>query len=187
MQSATYVRVWDPLVRFFHWALVLSFTVAYLSEDLINLHSYVGYTLLGLLLVRIVWGIIGPGYARFANFVYKPSTIKAYLKDLLIRKPKRYIGHNPAGGLMIIMMLLSLLFVSVSGIIVLGMEEEAGPFSSYVAQLVPISEDSAEAVHEFYANFSLFLVGIHVIGVLTGSFLHRENLVKAMITGLKRA
>ena len=111
------IRVWDPLVRIFHWGLVLAFTVAYLSADeASSLHVYSGYTVLGLISFRVLWGLIGTRYARFSNFVHSPGTVIQYLRSLITGKPKHYVGHNPAAGWMVIAMLLTLFVVTVSGL-----------------------------------------------------------------------
>jgi len=205
------VRVWDPLIRIFHWSLVLAFTVAYLSGDEESeLHVYAGYVILGLLVFRIVWGLVGSRFARFSNFVYSPQAIKKYLIDMLYGRPKHYLGHNPAGGAMIVAMLLSLIVVTYSGLKVYAIEEGAGPLAMQVQGAVPSihfvspayadddhdkheSEDDDfweefwEEIHEASANFVLFLVFLHIAGVFVSGKLHDENLVKAMITGNKKA
>jgi len=204
-------RVWDPLVRIFHWGLVLAFTVAYLSGDEeSSLHIYSGYVVLGLIAFRVVWGLVGPRYARFSNFVYSPGTIIQYLKDMLAKKPKHYLGHNPAGGAMVIAMLLCLLVVSVSGLEVYALEEGLGPLADAPSALTIMSpayasdddddghgnnenghgEDEAaeefwEEIHEASSNLMLLLIFLHVAGVIVSGRLHGENLVKAMFTGKK--
>lgn len=182
------VKVWDPLVRIFHWTLVLAFFIAYITEeDFLTLHTYAGYTVLGLIVLRIIWGVIGTKHARFRDFVYSPQKIKTFLKDTLFLRAKRYLGHNPAGGAMITLLLISLLITTVSGIIVLGAEEQAGPLASWFSQDQSIWGDIFEEIHEFFANFTLFLVFIHVAGVIIESLIHKENLVKSMIDGMKRS
>ncbi len=124
------VCVWDILVRVFHWSLVLAFTVSYLSgEDESVLHIYAGYAVLALISFRVLWGIVGTRYARFGNFVYSPEVIIAYMKDIFYGKAKRYLGHNPAGGAMIVALLLSLFVVSYSGLKIYAIEEGAGPLA----------------------------------------------------------
>ncbi len=204
------IRVWDPLVRIFHWGLVLAFTVAYLSGDEENsLHIYSGYAVLGLIAFRVIWGLIGTRYARFSDFVYSPATVIQYLKGLVARKPKHYTGHNPAGGWMVIAMLLSLFVVTVSGLKVYAIEEGLGPLAGEPPALTVISvayaddddaghrknenghgEDEAaeefwEELHEVSSNFMLFLIFLHIAAVIISGRLHKENLVKAMFTGKK--
>jgi len=181
----TYVKVWDPFVRVFHWSLVLSFTVAWLSgEELETLHAFAGYAVFGLVLLRLVWGFIGPRYARFSDFSYPPAVVKSFVEDTLHRRAQRYLGHNPAGGAMIILMLISLVLVSVSGFAVYGIEAGAGPLAMLAGSSEGLKE-VWEETHEFFANLMLLLVVIHVAGVVVESVLHRENLVKAMFTGRK--
>lgn len=196
------VKIWDILIRIFHWILVICFFTAYLTEDdFLDIHIYAGYLITGLLAFRIIWGLIGTKYARFDNFIYSFSTIKQYLLSLVTTHPKRYLGHNPAGGLMILLLLISLTLTVTSGI---AMDDE--PLSINSAQqnsLVNytnfISDDDhdnnehnrseqhefMEEIHEFFANVTLLLVFIHVGGVIVSGKIHKENLVKAMITGKK--
>ncbi len=187
MNGATEIKVWDPLVRVFHWVLVAAFATAYLTEnDVLDVHIWAGYTVLGLLL-RAVCGLVGPRYARFADFVRSPREILAYVKDVLTLKAPRYIGHNPAGGAMIVVLLLSLLITTISGVAVYGADPGAGPLAGWMMGVGESTEDALEGVHEFFANFTLVLVAFHVIGVIWESLLHKENLVRAMINGRKRA
>jgi len=180
-------KVWDPLVRVFHWVLVLSFFIAYITEeDFLIIHSYAGYIVLALILIRIIWGFIGSRHARFRDFIYSPKDIKHFIKNTLQLKAKRYLGHNPAGGAMILFMIISLLITTISGLVVYGAEEQAGPLASLFAQSHSFWGDAFEEIHEFFANFTLLLVFIHVAGVIIESFIHQENLVKSMIDGMKR-
>lgn len=181
------IRVWDPLVRLFHWSLVASFTIAYLTEeDLLSLHVYAGYTVAGLILMRVLWGFIGTRYARFSDFVYRPSTVKVFLKDAVQLRAKRYLGHNPAGGAMIVVMMLVLLLTAVTGWAVYGIEEGGGALAVLAGPLASF-EDIFEEVHEFLANLMVVLIAIHIAGVVVESLIHSENLPKAMITGRKHA
>ena len=210
MESKT-IRVWDLPVRLFHWSLVILFTLAYFTGDEENdLHIYSGYAALGLVLFRILWGFIGSRYARFADFIYRPGTVIAYLKRLISSSPQRYIGHTPPGGWMILALLASLLITSVTGLQVYGLEGK-GPLAANATTITlmtpawadeerdrghsqaagePENEsDEAlwEEVHEFFANLTVLLVLLHIAGVVVSSRLHKENLVKAMITGRKAA
>ena len=208
------IRVWDPLVRLFHWSLVLSFSIAYLSgEEESYLHIYAGYVVLGLIAFRLIWGLVGSRHARFSDFVTSPASVIRYLKGLLAGKPQHYPGHNPAGGWMVIAMLVCLFIVSVSGLKVYAIEEGLGPLAADTPALTLIStaradddddddhrgheknehrhgEDDAaeefwEELHEVSSNFMLLLIVLHIGGVIVASRLHDEHLVKAMITGKK--
>jgi len=186
-KDTSLTRVWDPLVRVFHWALVLSFFIAYITEeDFLIIHSYAGYLVLALILIRILWGFIGSHHARFRDFIYSPHDIKHFLKNTLQLKARRYLGHNPAGGAMILLMMISLLITTLSGLIVYGAEEQAGPLASLFAQSHSFWGEVFEEIHEFFANVTLLLVFIHIAGVIIESLIHKENLVKSMIDGMKR-
>jgi cytochrome b len=196
------IRVWDPVVRIFHWSLVAAFAIAWLTGDEESrLHELAGYAVIGLVLIRVVWGFVGTKYARFRDFVYRPSTVLAYAKDMLTGKSKRYLGHNPLGGMMIIALLLSLLAASITGLAVQGAQEGTGPFAAITASTsvtLPaviskaVADDDGKGadevwkeLHEFFANLSLLLVALHIAGVIVGSLVHRENLMRAMFTGRK--
>jgi len=199
------IRVWDLLIRIFHWGLVLTFSIAYLSGDEESgLHIYSGYVVLALIAFRVLWGLIGTRYARFSNFVYSPGTVIHYLKSLIAKKPKRYIGHNPAGGAMVIVMLICLFVVSTSGLKVYAIEKGLGPLAGNSPALITIrsayadsehgenghgedeeAEEFWEEIHEASSNFMLFLIFLHITGVIVSGRLHNEHLVKAMLTGKK--
>jgi cytochrome b len=181
--TPTQIRVWDPLVRIFHWSLVAFFIIAFITEDdWLYLHSFAGYSISGLLIFRILWGVIGTRHARFSDFVTTPKTVRAYLRSMLTGRPKHYIGHNPAGGMMIIGLLVVLLLTAVSGMATLA-TEGLGPLANTF--FASWSDDWLEEIHEALANLSLLLVIVHIAGVLVSSIAHRENLVKAMIDGHK--
>ena len=180
------IYVWDILVRFFHWSLLILFLIAYISEDdFLTIHSWAGYLILGLLVIRILWGFVGTKYARFSNFIYPTTQIKQFLKDTSQLKAKRYIGHNPAGGAMIILLISSLILTTVSGLFLLGAESQ-GPFATLLSGASHFWEELFEEVHEFFVNFTLLLIAIHVAGVIVESLIHGENLVSSMINGTKR-
>lgn len=167
------IRVWDLPTRIFHWTLALSFAGAWLtseSERLQSLHLMLGYTFAGLIGFRLVWGLVGSRYARFASFLFGPAQVKSYLKSLLRNKPEHHLGHNPAGALAIFLMLGLALAVIASGL----------------AAYQDIGGESLEELHEGFAVAMLVVVLIHIAGVAVSSVLHRENLVRAMLTGWKR-
>ena len=181
------VSVWDPLVRFFHWGLAASFTIAFVTEDdLLGLHVRAGYVILGLVSIRLVWGLIGPRHARWSDFITGPLEILAYLKAAIQSRAVRHLGHNPAGGAMVVALLLSLTAAGISGIAVYGAQELSGPMAPLFIGLSDGWAHTLEDIHEILANLTLLLVFLHLAGVAWASLQHRENLVRAMITGRKR-
>lgn len=165
--------VWDVLVRLFHWTLVVAFATAWATADeWQRVHELAGYLIVALLVARVLWGFIGEPHARFRDFVRSPAVVGRYLVDELRGRAARFVGHNPAGGAMVIAML-----------VVLGMTTATGIMMS---QGVLAGSEWVEEVHEFCAGFAVFLVVLHVGGVIWSSALHRENLAKAMVTGRKR-
>jgi len=177
------VMVWDPFVRIFHWVLVVGFTIAYLVEEPQIVHVWAGYLVAGLIVARVVWGFVGSKHARFSDFIYRPSTVIAYLRDLVRMRGERYLGHTPAGGYMMILLLIMLAATSIAGLIVYGGEEQAGPLAGMVSEA---TAEQFEEVHEVLANITLALVLIHIVAVLFASHVHKENLPRAMVTGRKR-
>ncbi len=211
MKQATTIKVWDIGVRLFHWSLVAFFVIAYLTGDddeggLATVHAWAGYVIIGLLAFRILWGLFGSRYARFSDFIYSPSTIIAYVRDLLRRRPKRYLGHNPLGGLMVVVMILSLIAVSWTGLKAYQAEGK-GPLAAVDGRIVSLAIPLAQAddddgnargghgerkgdefweeAHEASVNIMLFLIVLHLGGVAAASVMHRENLARAMVTGHK--
>jgi cytochrome b len=166
------IKVWDLPVRVFHWGLVASFVGAYLSaewESNLELHVVLGYTATGLILFRVLWGFIGTRYARFSSFLDSPAAALRYLRGLLRRAGSEHVGHNPAGSWVIYAILLLGLATGVTG------------YLTYEG----IGGEAAEELHEVLANAWLAVVFVHVAGVIVSSLVHRQNLVRAMITGYK--
>jgi cytochrome b len=203
--------VWDPFVRVFHWSLVAAFTVAYITGDaVLALHVWAGYAVGGLILLRCLWGFIGPRRARFTDFVYGPTVALTYLREMVTLRARRHVGHSPAGGVMVLAMLLSLALLVGTGLMTHAIRNNAGPLAGLVsAESAPsvlsvqaVAKESREQgerpqgarkpgrawknLHEFLANTVLLLVGLHVLGVLFASLVHGENLVRSMITGRKK-
>jgi cytochrome b len=167
------VMVWDPFVRVFHWSLVIGFFGAYLlGEDGGQLHQMAGYFVLCLIAARVVWGVAGTRYARFTDFVPTLAGATRYLAATLKGREPRYLGHNPAGGAMIVALLVTIALTGLTGWLM-----TTGTFWG---------SEAIEDLHEGFAATVLFLVVAHVAGVIFSSLRHRENLVKAMITGRKR-
>lgn len=215
------IYVWDPLVRLFHWSLVFSFIVAYVTgedgEDPVHVNA--GYIILGLIVFRIIWGLMGSKHARFSDFITSPVTALRYAGDMLAGKARHYLGHNPLGGWMILALLLSLAITSVTGVKLYGVEGH-GPLAQNQVVTHTVSnnndllvltngrdrddedddehkgrdghegddeaEEFWEEIHEFFANFTLLLVLLHITGVIVSSAKEGRNLVKAMITGYKQ-
>ncbi|MDP1996746.1 MAG: cytochrome b/b6 domain-containing protein [Gallionella sp.] len=168
------ILVWDIPTRVFHWLLVLSFAGAYLtaeSERYRDIHVVLGYTLLGLIGFRLLWGFFGTRYAQFRSFLFKPGEIVAYSLSLLKGKPAHYVGHNPLGSVSIWLLLGLGISSGVSGVILFQ----------------DIGGDALEELHEVTSNAMLAVVLIHIAGVVVSSVLHRENLARAMVTGFKSA
>ena len=183
MNTHDLIKVWDLPLRIFHWLLVAGFFIAYLTEeDLLTIHVWAGYLVSGLLIFRLIWGFIGNEYAQFSSFLVKPRLSIAYVKDLIGFKAKRFLGHNPAGAAMIFLLLISLVMTTLTGLAVYGADQAAGPLAS----IGSVNEKLWEELHEFFANATLVLVFVHVAGVALESFLHRENLLKAMVNGYKK-
>jgi cytochrome b len=208
------VKVWDLFVRFFHWSLVAGVVVQLATaEDMKNIHAKVGYVIVVLLILRIIWGLVGSTHARFVDFIYPPADILDYLKGLIQRRPRHYIGHNPAGGAMVCALLLSLVLTTLAGLKTLGAEGK-GPLALQPSNIMtrawadddphrsaemgksaqnPHSHAGNKAqvhfwkeIHETLVGITLFLIGLHICGVIASSYVHRENLILAMITGKKK-
>ncbi len=203
MSSEQRVKVWDIAVRLFHWSLVVLFFVAYFSGELEGqVHALAGYAVLALLAFRVVWGVVGTRYARFSDFVYGPSATLQYVRSLLSGTPRHYLGHNPLGGWMVVALLVVLLGASWSGLEAYALEGH-GPLAGVEKRLVApamANDDEREGdregkeaegdefweeIHEFLSHVALLFVVLHIVGVLIASAVHRENLVRAMITGYK--
>jgi cytochrome b len=184
IDQAQTIRVWDPLVRIFHWSLVAFFAIAFVTEDdWMDLHLVAGYSVAALIGFRLVWGVIGTHYARFTQFVKSPSTVIDYLRRMATFRVPHYLGHNPAAGAMIVALIISIILVSLSGMSIIA-AEGSGPLADTF--FAAFNAHWMEEIHEFLANFTLMLVGLHVAGVVVSSLLEGENLVRAMIHGRKR-
>ena len=171
--TTTQIRVWDAPTRVFHWLLVLSFAGAYLtseSERWSLVHITLGYTLGGLTAFRLFWGFVGTRYARFTSFVKGPSEVLQYAKSMATLKPKHFVGHNPLGAVAIVLLVVSGIAIVVTGYAAFN---EIG--GEWVAEL-----------HEIASHIMLILVGIHIVGVIAASWLHKENLARAMVNGFKQ-
>ena len=172
--SPPMARVWDPFVRVFHWSLVTSFAVAWFSPQTTpaTLHYWAGYAAASLIMLRLIWGFLGTPHARFSSFVRHPRTVIRYVQDILKGREARYIGHNPAGGAMVLALMAMMVGTSLTG----WMMTTDRYFG--VAWV--------ETVHELASHALLVLILAHLGGVALASYRHRENLVRAMVSGRKR-
>jgi cytochrome b len=167
------LRVWDPLVRIFHWALAAAFVVAWFSHGgYLALHRLSGYAIAALVAVRIFWGFVGPPHARFGDFVRGPGELAAYVGLLVRGREPRHIGHNPAGGAMIVVLLAVLAALSATGVLL-----DTPSFRD---------DGRVKQVHDALTDAALVCIALHLAGVAYASWRHRENLVAAMISGNKR-
>lgn len=173
MPPAT-VRVWDPLVRIFHWSLVGLFVFAFVTADEWDrAHELAGYAIAGLVAFRVVWGLIGTRHARFGSFVRSPFAALKYMRDGLMRRAPRHLGHNPPGGLMILALLAAIGGIAATGWMI--------TIDAYWGV------EWVEEAHEALVYGTLVLISLHIGGVIFSSIEHGENLVLAMVTGRKRA
>ncbi|UCV29850.1 cytochrome b/b6 domain-containing protein [Ferribacterium limneticum] len=167
------ILVWDWPVRLGHWLMVAGFSLAWLTSDSETfrlVHAFAGSVVIAVALFRLPWGFIGSRYARFADFVRGPTSVIDYLGSLLKLQPTHHVGHNPAGGWAIMLLLgLSIL----TGVVGWAMYNELGG-------------EWLEDLHEGLAATMLTVVIVHVAGVISGSLLHGENLLRAMLTGHKQ-
>lgn len=197
--------VWDIVVRTLHWFLVLAFFTAYASgDDESGLHVWAGYAVLAIVSARVIWGFVGTKHARFSDFIYAPGVTWRYARSLLSARPIHYVGHNPLGGWMIAAMLVTLAGTCWSGLEAEALEGRGllAASAGVVVAAASADEDRGRRhenderkrnngdefwgeAHEALANLALVLVVAHIAGVLIGSALHRENLIKAMVTGSK--
>lgn len=148
-----------------------------------DLHVQAGYAVSLLIAFRLVWGVIGTRQARFLTFVKSPAEVMSYFKKMLLLRVPHYLGHNPVAAVMVIALLCSITLVAFTGMVMIAGEGQGPLAGTFMASL---SGDWMEEIHEFFANFSLLLVIAHVSGVVVSSLLEGENLVKAMITGMKK-
>ena len=173
MTTTDRIRVWDLPTRLFHWLLAATFAGAWLtadSERWISVHTTLGYSFAGLIGFRLVWGLVGPRYARFTSFVRGPAAVKRYLLSILTLRPEHHVGHNPAGGWAVLALLGLGALTALSGY---------ATFNDFGGHWL-------EELHEGAAGAMLALVFVHVGAVLLSSLIHRENLVRAMWNGFKR-
>ena len=182
------VKVWDVPTRLFHWTLVLSFISAYLTAEfhIGFLHTLIGYFLCGLLAMRLVWGFVGNQYARFSSFIFSPKETIEYVRSLRQNNPRHYFGHNPAGALMVFALLGVLALIFLTGLITLAVIDFEGPLLFLINHMDDEASYAARHLHGWLVDAVLVLIPLHLLGVVAGTLQHKENLVRAMITGNKK-
>ncbi len=179
------MRVWDAPTRLFHWAIVVLIAVSYFSMkfDQVQLHYLSGYTMLTLLLFRLGWGLFGSETSRFRQFLRSPVEGFRHLADFTTREPDREIGHNAAGGWMVLLMLLALAVQAVTGLFAGDPVEGGGPF---IDQIGSKPQHLLSTIHDVNFNIILALIAIHLIAILAYAAIKRHDLVRPMVTGKKR-
>ncbi len=184
-ERTRWVKVWDLPTRVFHWSLVLLVAGAYatIQLDLVAWHFRCGYAILALLAFRLIWGVLGSDTARFARFIHSPRAALSHLRHFTRREPDMQLGHNAAGGWMVVAMLALLLFQAGSGLFSNDQVFSEGP----LAKLVGGSwSDRISGWHAFNFNLILALIVLHVVAVIAYAAVKRHDLVRPMVTGLKR-
>ncbi len=178
--------VWDFPLRVFHWALAAGFVTAYWSAKYHHgeIHALIGYVLCILLLARLAWGFHGSRYSRFDSFIFSHQETIQYLRGVLDGKPRHYLGHNPAGALMVFAMLALFVLILSTGLATLSLIDFEGPLLLF-SHADDQTSYAIRHLHAYLINIALMLVALHLLGVITGSIQHRENLVRAMVTGRK--
>ncbi len=178
------IKVWDLVVRGTHLLFAGLVLAAFLTSDADEntvLHTRLGLVLLGVVALRVIWGFVGSGPARFASFVRAPRAVAAELKNMIRGKPNEFVSHNPVGAVMVVALLVALVVVTSTGVLIALGPEWSGP--------LVISKTLASGLkelHEVSAWTLAVMVGFHVAGVILSSVLEKQNLVVGMITGFKR-
>lgn len=186
-QTPAEVPVWDLGTRVFHWALLVAFVDAgstqwFLPERFLGIHLIFGYAVGALLLFRLVWGWFGSEYSRFSHLKATPRDAVRYVLDFLHRRAKPYLGHNPGGALMIVVLTITLFGIVATGMLVQAGEEKQGPFAGFVSYEIG---STARDIHALLVNVTLGLIALHVLAVILHRMLAGEPLVTAMFTGRK--
>jgi cytochrome b len=187
VEKASRVPVWDLPVRAFHWGsvalLVTLFVTAKLGGLLMQYHEIAGYAMLALVLFRLLWGVWGSDHARFSSFLYSPRTVWHYARTLFTSRSHFYLGHNPLGGLSVLLMLALLLIQAVSGLFANDDVMLEGPLARHVTRHL---SDQLTSLHKFSFNILLVAIALHLAAVLFHLVFKRDNLVGPMLTGSKR-
>lgn len=181
------IRVWDPFVRLFHWcnAILVASLIVSAHFGWQEIHMMLGIDLLVLVAARLLWGLVGPAHARLKSFVPHPLEAARNLRDILRGCAQRYIGHSPAGGLMVVALLAVLTVLLVTGLLLQATLEFEGPLVTWLSAASDNFESAVLSIHQASVYSLYALVPLHLAGVAVASLQHRENLVWAMVTGYK--
>lgn len=181
------LRIWDIPVRVFHWVLValivLSFTTAQIGGNAMRIHELSGFTILTLVLFRVLWGVFGSTYARFTNFVRGPGQAFGYARALARGRAPFHAGHNPLGAWMIVAMLLCLLIQAGTGLFANDDIMTEGPLYPWVSKQ---TSDLLSTIHEINFYVLLALIALHVAAALYYLWGKRENLILPLFSGRKK-
>jgi cytochrome b len=177
------IRIWDLPIRVFHWLLVICITGSVVSVKIggnaMQWHAYFGYSILTLLIFRIIWGFVGSTYARFTAFSASPTQIVQYLRE----QAPRYLGHNPLGSLSIFILLLSLSIQALTGLFADDEIAFQGPFAKYVSSA---AIELLSSVHDFNQYVIYGLIGLHIAAIMYYYKFKHENLLMPMLLGDKQ-
>jgi cytochrome b len=178
-------RVWDAPTRLFHWAVVILIGVSWYSihRGWMLIHFVSGYSMVTLLLFRVAWGVVGSDTARFRQFLVSPLAALRHLSHLARREPDRQVGHNAAGGWMVLAMLLVLAAQVGTGLFSNDDGATEGPLAKYVDKAV---SDKLSGYHGLNFNILLGLIGLHIVAIVAYAVVKRHDLVRPMFTGKKR-
>jgi len=185
-EASRTVKVWDLPTRLFHWTLVGLMIVQWWTAEnsgTMDYHVWGGYTVLVLVLFRLIWGFVGSETARFGDFLRGPGAALAYVKALIRGETPLYRGHNPMGGWSIMLMLILLLVQVGTGLFANDDILIEGPLYSWVSK---DTSDWLTGIHRFNFNLLLAVIAIHVAAVLFYLLVKRENLIHPMLSGRKR-
>jgi len=182
----TQVKIWDLPVRFFHWAIVLLFIAAYVTNSLgptyFKYHLWSGYAMILLVSFRIVWGFVGTHHARFANFIKNPAFTLKYAVSLLKKSDQHYLGHNPLGAIMVVILLVAILIQAMTGLFSNDEIFNLGPLYGYISDELSLKLTS---IHRQLFYWISGAVALHIAAVLVHIIWKRDNIIKAMFTGKK--
>ncbi len=188
MKSLQREKIWDPVTRLWHWVLVVSMVLCwffgkYMSLDTVRWHFYLGYVILGLMVFRLLWGLIGPAPIRLLKLFPRVSSLLNYLKTVFAREPSGTPGHNPLGSISVIAILAITISVASTGLFIATEDfDEYGPLNRYVSDHIA---DKFNAWHSLLSDVVTVLVGLHVAALLFYLIWKKENLIKPMIIGWK--